>query len=102
MCGAAHLARMTQTTSTVLTVRERVAPAQPGGPERYVHHLPAPGVVESCEHECDWHEIVCGGGIAAPGGFDEVPTDQVCPDCLAGRVTMAPAPERPTRRRRRH
>ncbi len=50
----------------------------------WVWHLPSGKRAE------EFVPVVCGGGITMPGPTQKRPRSEVCPDCLAGRQTMAP------------
>jgi hypothetical protein len=64
-----------------VVVPERVGLA--GRPEQFVYHLPAGPLTK----EADFWPIKCGGGIVFPHR-DTRPETDVCPDCLAGTVTL--------------
>ena len=63
---------------------ERLRDSMTGIESRVIYHLPdGPG-----DREGEFAPVRCGGGIVLPGPTEKVGKSQVCPDCLAGRVTI--------------
>lgn len=73
-------------TDLVTVVPEERRDPHTGKPLATIYHLPALGEVERCDGDCWVHYFVCaepGEGIGLPGGFEQVPSEQVCIQCKA-------------------
>jgi hypothetical protein len=68
---------------TAWTVPERQRYVVAGRPARYTYHLMA----GDWDTDATFQPVRCGGGIVFPYR-EKVAKSQVCPDCLAGRVTL--------------
>lgn len=71
-----------KTDAEVTVIAERIA--RYPEPDLMVYHLRS----GRAEAEAWFQPVKCGGGINLPGHPLKVAASEVCPDCLAGRVTM--------------
>ena len=63
---------------------ERLRDPMTGIETRVIYHLPD----GAKDKEGEFAPVRCGGGILLPGPTEKVSKSEVCPDCLAGRITL--------------